>query len=172
MTIRKLYKAKPISYDSVNKRDKKTIKYIVIHYTGNNGDKAVSNAKYFAKANERLAGAHFFVDQAGKVYRSVPMNRTAWSVGGDHRDGTEGEGKYYNKCTNYNSVSIELCDISSKEPSEAMIKATKALVKYIQKYCPNATTLVRHWDVNGKKCPATMAGKNNKSWSKFKKSIR
>ena len=37
------------------------IKYIVIHYTGNNGDTALNNCKYFQGAN-RNASAHYFVD--------------------------------------------------------------------------------------------------------------
>lgn len=175
MKINKKYKAKPISCDT-KKRRKKNIKYIVIHYTGNKNDKAESNAKYFAQSNTRQAGAHFFVDREGKVYRSIPMNRTAWAVGGDQRSGMKGEAKYYNKCTNYNSVSIELCDIADKEPSNAQTKATRNLVKYIHTYCPNAKTIIRHWDVNGKKCPARMVGnkvtKGGKSWAKFKDKIK
>lgn len=161
--------AKLISYDSV-KRKRKIVKYIPIHSTGNKGDTAKNNALYFANTNTRQAGAHFFVDQNGTIYRSIPMNRTAWSVGGAKYSGTEG-GTYHGKCTNYNSVSIELCDIVDKEPSEKMIKSVKWLIKYIQKYCPNAKTIIRHWDVNGKNCPASMAGKDNKTWKKFKKEI-
>ena len=174
MKINKKYKAKSISYDS-KKRSKKDVKYIVIHYTGNKGDKAESNAKYFAQTNTRQAGAHFFVDQYGKVFKSINMNRTAWAVGGDQRSGKKGEAKYYNKCTNYNSVSIELCDVADKEPSATMIKSVKKLIKYIKKYCPNAKTIIRHWDVNGKICPARMAGSSatieGKRWTKFKKAV-
>ncbi len=39
--------AKPISYG--NARTLNTIKYIVIHYTGNKKDTAKNNAEYFAK---------------------------------------------------------------------------------------------------------------------------
>lgn len=167
----KIYKklAKPVSYDSVA-RKRKNVKYIVIHNTGNKGDTAKNNALYFAKNNAREVGAHFFVDQEGIIYRSIPTNRTAWAVGGAKYSGTEG-GTYHGKCTNYNSVSIELCDIVDKEPSEKMIKSVKWLVKYIQKYCVNADTIIRHWDVTGKNCPAIMAGKNDKEWKKFKKEI-
>lgn len=170
----KIYKksANKASYDS-KKRARKNVKYIVIHNTGNKGDTAKNNATYFAKTNTRAAGAHFFVDQNGKIWRSIPMNRTAWAVGGSPYSGVEDKGgaKYHSKCTNYNSVSIELCDIVDKEPSEKMIKSVKWLIKYIQKYCPNAKTIIRHWDVTGKNCPAIMAGKNDKEWKKFKKQI-
>lgn len=172
----KMYKkmAKAISYDP-KKRSKKNVKYIVIHYTGNAGDTAKGNVNYFANTNKREAGAHFFVDRQGKIARSIPMNRTAWAVGGDQRSGMKGEAKYYNKCTNYNSVSIELCDVATKDPSQKQIKAVKKLIKYIRKYCPNAKTVIRHWDVNGKKCPLRMIGEKTtatgKKWKSFKKEV-
>ncbi len=46
MKIHKLL-AKKISYDYSKKRSRKNVKYIVIHYTGNNGDTAKNNATYF-----------------------------------------------------------------------------------------------------------------------------
>lgn len=161
--------AKSISYSGV-KRKRKDVKYIVIHYTGNKGDTAKNNAIYFATNNTREAGAHFFVGPKGAVWRSIPMNRTAWAVGGDQRCGKSGEATYYDKCTNANSVSIELCDCLTSYTSK-QAKSVKKLIKYIRRYCPNAKTIIRHWDVNGKNCPAPMTGKNNAMWEKFKKEI-
>ena len=98
------------------------------------------------------------------------MNRTAWAVGGDHRSGRKGEAAYFGKCTNANSVSIELCDMRSKTNWEQMY-ATRKLVKYIQSKCPNAKTIIRHWDVNGKDCPAPFIGNGNEKWTEFKRFI-
>lgn len=156
--------AKSISYGE--KRELESVKYIPIHYTGNKGDTAKNNAVYFATSNTRKAGAHFFVDKPGEIWRSIPMNRTAWAVGGLYST-SNGAGSYYGKCTNTNSVSIELCDLTSGAPSWEQMLAVKRLVKRIQKKCPNAKTIIRHWDVNGKTCPATMVGKNNKEWEHF-----
>ena len=160
--------AKSISYG--NKRPLSNIKYIVIHYTGNKGDTAQNNLDYFANGNTRQAGAHFFVDKKGKVGKSIAMNRTAWAVGGDHRSGRKGEAAYFGKCTNANSVSIELCDMCLKTNWEQMY-ATRKLVKYIQSKCPNAKTIIRHWDVNGKDCPAPFTGNGNEKWTEFKRFI-
>ncbi|MFQ9516710.1 MAG: N-acetylmuramoyl-L-alanine amidase family protein [Eubacterium sp.] len=168
MKIHKLL-AKRISYDSAKKRNLNDIKYIVIHYTGNISDTAANNALYFATSNTREAGAHFFVGKKGVVYKSINMNRTAWAVGGKYSL-VNGAGSYYGKCTNYNSVSIELCDCVTGY-SKKQAKATKKLIKRIRKKCPNAKTIIRHWDVNGKQCPAPMAGKDNAMWKKFKKAI-
>lgn len=156
--------AKSISYGG--KRDLSGVKYIVIHYTGNKGDTAIANANYFATSNTRQAGAHFFVDKNGTIYKSVNINRTAWAVGGKYSL-PNGAGTYYGKCTNANSISIELCDCVDKAPSWEQMKSTRLLVQKIQKSCPNAKTIIRHWDVNGKKCPARMVGKNNKEWEHF-----
>lgn len=165
----KTLKASKNSYGA--KRDRKNVKYIVIHYTAGSGDTAENNAKYFQTGNTRPAGAHFFVDQEGEIYKSIALNLIAWSVGGFFTS-TEGAGTYYNRCTNANSVSIELCDVADKEPSQKQIEAVKYVIKYIRKYCPNATTIIRHWDVNGKQCPARFTGQNNKKWKSFKDAIQ
>lgn len=158
--------AKSISYGQ--KRSYKSIKYIVIHYTEGTKDTAKNNADYFATGNSKEVGAHFFVDKAGEIWKSVNINRTAWSVGGV-RYGDEckaGGGKYYGRCTNYNSVSIELCSLTG-DASWEQLKSTRELVLYIQKKCPNAKTIIRHWDVNGKPCPAPFKGQNNARWLRF-----
>lgn len=152
--------AKSISYG--NKRAFEDVKYIVIHYTGNKGDSAKNNAEYFAISNARQAGAHFFVDKQGEIYKSINMNRIAYAVGGVYSQ-KSGAGVYYGKCTNSNSVSIELCDCITGTNWEQM-KAAKQLIAHIQKKCPNAKTIIRHWDVNGKDCPAPMTGKGNTKW--------
>lgn len=169
----KTIKAKPISYDYARKRKYKDIYYVVFHNTGNVGDTARGNAHYFSSkgGNQRQAGAHFFAGQEeGDYIKSIPMCRTAWSVGGFFNK-ANGAGKYYNKCTNYNSVSIEMCDIVTKDPSKAMIKNLKKILKHIHRYCPNANTYLRHWDVNGKSCPKRFTGRNNARWEKLLKEL-
>lgn len=162
MKIKKIL-ARPISYGG--KRSLKDIRYIVIHYTGNAGDTAQANANYFAHSNIRNAGAHFFVDKKGTVYKSIAMRHTAWSVGGFFTK-KDGAGAYYGTCTNANSISIELCDCL-KDTNLKQILSTRELVKQIQKKCPGAKTIIRHWDVNGKNCPGPMTGKNNKKWNRL-----
>ncbi len=156
------------------KRSRKNITYIVIHYTGNSNDTAANNGKFFQReqfGSRRGVGAHFFVGKKGVIVRSIPMNRVAWSVGG-YVTNKNGAGTYYNKCTNQNSVSIELCS-ATKGYTDKQAEALKWLItQYIQKRCPNAKTIIRHWDVNGKSCPAPMAGKDNKMWKEFLKKIK
>lgn len=155
--------AKSVSYGG--KRSYNDVLYIVFHYTGNKGDTAKANANYFATSNDRKAGAHFFVDKQGEIWKSVNINRIALSVGGKFTT-SGGAGAYYGKCTNANSVSIELCDCIDGTNWEQML-ACRQLVQYIQKKCPNAKTIIRHWDVNGKECPKPMIGKSNEKWIYF-----
>lgn len=144
-----------------------SIKYIVLHYTAVNGDTAKNEASYFSRNYSRYAGAHFFVDQSGKIAQSISMGLTAWSVGGGKYSGTSPA--YYGQCTNYNSVSIEMCDQVTKDAGAKQIKAVRWLISYIQGKCPNAKTIIRHYDVNGKPCPARYL--DAAKWNDLKKAV-
>lgn len=50
-------------------RGKEDIRYLVIHFTANDGDTAKNNADYFARA-EISTSAHYFVDE-NEVWQSV-----------------------------------------------------------------------------------------------------
>lgn len=153
--------ARKISYGG--KRDLKDIIAVVIHYTGNKGDTAKNNADYFATSNTRAAGAHIFVDRKGNIAYSIPIGTTAYAVGSRYST-SNGAGAYYGRITNANSVSIELCDCATKDPSWEQMIACRKLYLWLKSECPNIKHVVRHWDVNGKNCPARLAGKNNKKW--------
>ena len=149
-------------------RSYSSIYYIIIHYTGISNDTAKNNAKYFATGNTRAAGAHFFVDQQGLVYQSIKMSVVAKSVP-RKRQGYSGGGTYLKKCTSANSVSIEMCNNLERDPSAAQTEAVRQLMAYIQSVCPNAKTIIRHYDVTGKLCPARMV--NDSKYEAFKKAI-
>ena len=161
--------AKAISYGGT--RSLASVAAIVIHYTGGKGDTAEAEGNYFAHGNTRTAGAHFFVGQDGAVVQSIPMERIAWSVGGARYSNYKSTGgaKYYGTYKNANTVSIELCDNATKDPSDAQVRAIKELIGYIRSKCPNAKALVRHFDITGKACPARMC--NDSAWSAFQKRI-
>ncbi len=147
---------------AAKKRNRKEVKYIIIHYTGNTGDTAIDNGRFFKRQTDREAGAHFFIDREGVIVKSVALNRSAWAVGGKKLNAG---GKMHGIITNANSVSIELCDNAGKDPSVNQIKAVKKCIKYIRKYCKNATAVYRHYDVTGKYCPIRMI--DNNPWKDF-----
>ena len=152
-------------------RPRADVKYIVIHNTGVNNDTAISCGNYFKKWNTRKAGAHFFIDRQGEIVKSVNLKTIAWSVGGNKYTDCNrtGGGTLHGIVKNSNSVSIELCDIMKSYPSKKQIQAVKECIAYIRKYCKNAKTVVRHFDVTGKYCPQQFM--DNKEWERFKADI-
>lgn len=153
------------NYGSARSTDK--IKYIVIHYTANDGDTDESNGKYFHN-NVVKASAHYFVD-SDSVTQSVPDNYVAWSVGGSKYSNcaTTGGGKYYGTVTNTNSISIELCDDKNDGkiyPSEATINNALELTRTLMnKYGIPRERVIRHFDVTGKSCPSYWCGSAEKN---------
>lgn len=154
-------------------RNPANIKYIVWHYTANDGDSDEANAKYFKTAN-RKASAHYFVDD-DSITISVPETYVAWSVGGSRYSNykTTGGASLYKICTNANSINIELCDTQkngtynvSEKTLENAITLTKQLM---DKYDIPITNVIRHFDVTGKSCPAYFV-ENNK-WNQVKMKI-
>lgn len=158
-------------------RSLSNIKYIVLHYTANDGDTAMSNAKYFASGS-RGASAHYFVDSKN-IVQSVKDNFVAWAVGGNKYNDVakNGGGKFYGKCTNSNSLSIEICDDIKNNaiyPTEATINNVVELVRTLmKKYNINISNVIRHFDVTGKKCPMYWCGDSQKNaiWISIKNRI-
>lgn len=156
--------AKKISYGS--SRNLNTIIAVVIHYTANKGDTARNNADYYATGNTRAAGAHIYVSCNGDIAYSIPIDRVAYAVGGKYST-SNGAGLRYGKVTNTNSISIELCDCATKDPSWEQMLACRQLYLWLKSECPNLNQVVRHWDVNGKSCPVRMIGTDNIKWKHF-----
>lgn len=150
-------------------RSTSDIKYIVIHYTGNDGDTAANNCRYFQGANRR-ASAHYFVDGGAYVYNSVSVKSVAWSVGGFYSQ-SGSAGSYYKKCTNANSLNIEMCNCVKSVPDKVFNQTVELTRFLMDKYNVPPSRVIRHWDVNGKECPAHWIGRNNDGWNKFKRAI-
>ena len=154
-------------------RNASQIRYLVYHYTGNDGDKAANNAKYFQN-NIVKASAHYFVDDT-TVWRSVPDLKVAWSVGGSkyaNADNTGG-GTMYGVISNTNSLSIEMCDTIRNgvyQASEATLANAAALGRTLmEKYGIPIENVYRHFDVTGKHCPSYLV--SAQKWAEFKKRL-
>ena len=153
------------------KRSTADIKYIVIHYTANDGDTDEGNGNYFAN-NIVGDSAHYFVDD-DSITRSVPDDYIAWAVGGSKYKYTKG-GTFYGKCTNANSISIEFCDTKKNgvyDFTEATMKNAADLVKLLmEKYTVPVERVIRHYDVTGKVCPKPFVD-DEKAWKEFKERL-
>lgn len=149
-----------ISNYNYSSRNSNSIKYIVLHYTGNKGDTAKNNVDYFY-GGDRNASAHYFVDD-NSIWQSVEESNSAWAVG-------DGKGAY--GITNQNSISIEMCCNTSGVISETTENNALELVKYLQnKYNIANNNVVRHYDASRKTCPNW--SKNNWSrWTNFKNKL-
>lgn len=124
------------------------IKFIVIHYTANDGDTDENNGQYFHN-NVVGSSANYFVDD-DSITQTVPDNYIAWHCGG----------KTYKhaSCRNANSIGIEICDDIKNGviyPSDKTITNVLELVEYLmKKYSIPKENVIRHYDVTGKACPA------------------
>lgn len=145
-------------------RSTSKIKYIVWHYTANDGASDEANGNYFKRKNLK-ASSHYFVDD-DSVTISVPDTYIAYSVGGSRYSNYKSTGgaSLYKVCTNANSLNIELCDVNkngtfdvTEKTLENAIELTKRLMK---KYNVPINRVVRHFDVTGKNCPAYYVDSN------------
>lgn len=145
-------------------RPKSAIKYIAIHWTANEskGATAMNHYRYFQNSSPG-ASAHYFVDD-NEIVQIVGDTTIAYAVGGN-----QGYGVALNGCTNYNSISIEMC--VNNGYSEKMLFNTVELVKELLRQYPNAI-VCRHWDATRKDCPSGFTGKSNARWNKFLNDIK
>ena len=128
-----------------------SIKYIVMHYTANDGDTDEGNAHYFQGAGRR-ASAHYFVDE-DSVTQSVRDRDAAWHCGGALESSHH---SLRGICMNRNSLGVEMCsDIVGGKYTITPQTVDRAveLVKYLMaKYGIDVDHVVRHYDVTGKLC--------------------
>ena len=155
----------PYNFASVTNRN---ILYIVIHYVGAESS-AENNATYFA--NNRLTkSAHYFVDETS-IWQSVEDKNVAWHCGGGLH-GDEGH-TFYKKCTNSNSIGIEMCCKKSSSGwyfEDNTVRNTVDLVKCLmEQYNIPIERVIRHYDVTGKICPAPYV--DEQEWTVFKNMI-
>lgn len=145
--------------------------WIVIHYTGNNGDTAKGNTDYFKSVN-RGASAQYFVDE-NSIWQCVKDTDTAWAVSGD------AYGLFYNGARNTNAIHIEMCSRATGTNLESYyilthtVENTIELTKYLMtKYNIGISNVCRHYDVTGKVCPAPFVYNNGTiTWNDFIKRL-
>lgn len=143
-------------------RGKPDIRYLVIHFTANDGDTAKNNADYFARESVS-ASAHYFVDE-NEVWQSVRDSDIAWHCGT--------RGTYFHPyCRNANSLGIELCSRKQGEKyyfTPETVKNAQNFVRFLmKKYDIPLANVVRHYDVTHKNCPAPFV-EDAAAWQSFK----
>lgn len=166
------------------------IKYIVIHFTaGTNSNRgaALNTASWFR--DPRSGGSADFIvdDELFVQYNPDIANRYCWAIGGDIYTikYTTEAAKFYNICTNANSISIEICSSKNNKGSlidtdtdwyftDAVVNNAVELTKYLMGvYDIDADHVIMHHHVTGKICPNPWVVNQSKlsGWYDFKKRI-
>ena len=177
---------KQTSYNNISSTPNRTIKYIVVHYTAGTTSRAGSarNTALFFSNYGVNASADFIVDDSTIVQFNPDLkNYSCWHCG-DSKNYNKG-GSFYGKCTNFNSIGIEVCSTNNTGTmtqandthysfTDAVVNKTVELVKYLMKtYNIPASNVIRHYDVTGKWCPGIRgwndeANSDSSKWKAFK----
>lgn len=144
----------------------RNIKYIVVHYTANRTDTAYNNTKYFKSVN-RNSSAHYFVDD-NNIYQCVLDKDISWHCGGSKQ--SNNGGSFYGKCTNQNSIGIEMCCTNYNVSERTENNTIELIKKLMKKYNISVNNVIRHFDVVGKNCPAPMV-QDQARWNRFKEKL-
>ena len=178
---------KHTSYNKTNAAANRPLQYIVIHYTAGSTSRsgaAVNTADFWATGPYE-GSADFVVDDELIVqYNPDLKNRLCWHCGDGKNYYSKG-GSFYGKCSNYNSIGIEICstnlNYSPNDPANspkwsftsAAVDRAVELTKYLmQTYGIDADHVIRHYDVSGKLCPGIIGwnedSKDVSKWKAFK----
>ncbi len=139
------------------------VRYIVMHYTANNGDTAKNNCDYYHRVGGLQASAHYFVDEYGAI-QSVREGDTAWHCGA--------RAYWHPECRNANSIGIEMCSRKRADGSyyikpETVANAAALAKDIMQRYGIDTDHVLRHYDVTGKRCPMPWVD-DQEQWTAFK----
>ena len=139
-----------------------SIKYIVIHDTGNTSNGADANAHFsFFNSADRQSSAHYFVDDS-QILRVIKESDKAWHCG-------DGHGKY--GITNENSIGIEICINTDGNFKIAFDTAAQLTAELLKKYNLSMDRVVRHYDASRKVCPNIMHKDNWGLWHDYLKKV-
>ena len=139
------------------------VRYIVMHYTANNGDTARNNCDYYHRVGGLQASAHYFCDEHGAM-QSVRECDTAWHCGA--------RAYWHPECRNANSIGIEMCSRKRADGSyyilpETVANAAALAREIMQRYGIDTDHVLRHYDVTGKHCPMPWVD-DPAQWTAFK----
>ena len=131
------------------KRQKKNIKYIIIHYTGMKNELSALNRLIDLKSK---VSAHYFVKKSGKILNLVPDLYEAWHAGKSNWKNIKSLNRY--------SIGIEIQNSGHENFYEKFsikqIDSLKKLLRFlIKKYKINLKNILGHSDIapNRKKDP-------------------
>ena len=142
--------------------DKRKIKYIVIHETGNTGRNAnaKSHGNYLLKeADNQQKSWHYTVDDH-EIYYHIPDNEIAFHAG----DGLKQDGG------NQNGIGIEMCVNPENDYEKTLHNTAKLTAMLLKAYHLDINCVKKHQDFSGKKCPENLIESGR--WNEFLGMVR
>ena len=131
------------------KRQKKNIKYIIIHYTGMKNEKSALNRLTDYKSK---VSAHYFIKKNGKILNLVPDLYEAWHAGKSNWKNIQSLNRY--------SIGVEIQNSGHEnlyeKYSNKQMNSVKKLLRFLMKrYRVNYKNILGHSDIapNRKKDP-------------------
>ena len=131
------------------KRQKKNIKYIIIHYTGMKNELSAVNRLTDYKSK---VSAHYFIKKNGKIINLVPDLYEAWHAGKSNWKNIQSLNRY--------SIGVEIQNSGHEnlyeKYSNKQINSVKKLLRFLTKrYRVNCKNILGHSDIapNRKKDP-------------------
>ncbi len=131
------------------KREKKNIKYIIIHYTGMKNELSALNRLTDYKSK---VSAHYFIKKNGKIINLVPDLYEAWHAGKSNWKNIKSLNRY--------SIGVEIQNSGHEnlyeKYSNKQMNSVKKLLKFLTKrYRVNCKNILGHSDIapNRKKDP-------------------
>ncbi len=131
------------------KRQKKNIKYIIIHYTGMKNELSALNRLTDSKSK---VSAHYFIKKNGKIINLVPDLYEAWHAGKSNWKNIQSLNRY--------SIGVEIQNSGHEnlyeKYSNKQMNSVKKLLRFLKKrYRVNCKNILGHSDIapNRKKDP-------------------
>jgi len=144
-------------------RTKNDIRYIVVHDTANE-EKGADAMYHYAFFNSGAQGmsADFFVDDDEILKVNDYYQYYTW-----HCDDNQSQ----NEITNANSIGVAICVNRDGNDKKTIENAALLICKLMAELSIDEAHVVRHYDVSGKNCPASMRDRNWKDWGTLLKKV-
>ncbi len=141
---------------------KRKVKYIVIHETGNTGrnaDASSHNLYLHREAENQRKSWHYTVD-AREIYYHIPDNEIAFHAG----DGLTKDGG------NRNGIGIEMCINPENDYEQTLKNTAKLTAMLLEAYDLDLGSVKTHEDFSGKHCPDILLKEGR--WDEFMNMVK
>lgn len=139
----------------------RTIRYVVIHETGNTspGADAQAHSAYLMDGGDGSTSWHYTVDDK-QIYHHVPDQEVAWHAGDKTKEGGG----------NLNGIGVELCVNEDGDFEKTFQNGAKLTAYLLHSYGLSIDAVKQHNDFNGKNCPQTI--RETDRWQEFLNAVQ